>query len=91
MSDETTATATVTTDSTTATIDNSGRTMGMLSIAAAPGALLISPSLFALAGFFLALIGLTVSSPSQRYFSFIGMAGAAVCGVIGVYFNTPII
>ncbi len=72
-------------------VDNSGRLLGMLSIAAAPGALLISPTMFPLVSFFLALMGLTLASPKNRFLSFIGMAAAAVCGIIGYYFNTPII
>lgn len=75
----------------TPTVDNSGRLMGMLSIAAAPGALLISPSMFPLLSFFFALMGLTLASPKNRYLSFVGMAAAAICGVTGYYFNTPII
>lgn len=75
----------------TPTVDNNGRLMGMLSIAAAPGALLISPSMFPLLSFFFALMGLTLASPKNRYLSFIGMAAAAICGVTGHYFNTPII
>lgn len=75
----------------TPTVDNNGRLMGMLSIAAAPGALLISPSMFPLLSFFFALMGLTLASPKNRYLSFIGMAAAAICGVTGYYFNTPII
>lgn len=70
--------------------DNSGRTMGLLSMAAAPGAILISPSLFALLSFFLALMGLTVSTPQQRIFSFGGIALAIVCGGIGYFFKTPL-
>jgi len=71
--------------------DTSGRLMGMLSIAAAPGALLVSPTMFPLLAFFLALMGLTIASPNNRIYSFIGIGAAAVCGVAGYYFNTPII
>jgi len=71
--------------------DTSGRLMGMLSIAAAPGALLVSPTMFPLLAFFLALMGLTIASPNNRIYSFIGIAASAVCGVAGYYFNTPII
>ncbi|GMR21097.1 MAG: hypothetical protein BMS9Abin36_1696 [Gammaproteobacteria bacterium] len=74
-----------------ATIDNSGRTMGMLAMATAPLALLISPVLFTLLGFFLVLMGLTVSTPEQRHFSFIGLAVAVTAGVIGYVFHTPIV
>lgn len=70
--------------------DTSGRTLGLLSMAAAPGAILISPTMFALLGFFLALMGLTLSAPQQRVFSFGGMALSGVCGIIGYYFNTPL-
>ncbi len=73
------------------TVDNSGRLMGMLSIAAAPGALLISPTMFPLLSFFFALMGLTMANPKNRHLSFIGMAAAGICGVTGYYFNTPII
>jgi len=72
-------------------IDNSGRMVGMLSIAAAPGALLISPTYFPLLAFFLALMGLTIAAPKNRYLSFIGIAAAAVCGIAGYYFKTTII
>lgn len=72
-------------------IDNSGRLMGILSIAAAPGALLVSPTMFPLASFFLALMGLTVAAPRNRYLSIIGIVAAAACGLAGWYFNTPIV
>jgi len=72
-------------------VDNNGRLMGMLSIAAAPGALLISPTMFPLASFFFALMGLTIASPKNRILSYIGIAAAAICGITGHYFNTPII
>ena len=71
--------------------DSSGRLMGVLSIAAAPGALLVSPTMFPLLAFFFAMMGLTVASPRNRIFSYIGIAASAVCGVAGYYFNTPII
>jgi len=72
-------------------IDNGGRLMGMLSIAAAPGALLISPTYFPLLAFFLALMGLTLAAPQNRYLSFIGIGATAVCGIVGWYFNTQIV
>ncbi len=72
-------------------VDNSGRLMGMLSIVAAPGALLVSPTFFPLASFFFALMGLTMAAPRNRYLSFIGIAASAVCGIAGWYFKTPII
>lgn len=72
-------------------VDKSGRLMGILSIAAAPGALLISPTMFPLLSFFFALMGLTFASPKNRFLSFIGIGAAAVAGVVGYYFNTPII
>lgn len=71
-------------------VDNSGRLMGILSIAAAPGALLVSPTMFPLLSFFFALMGLTLATPKNRIYSFIGMGAAAVCGIAGYYFNTPI-
>lgn len=72
-------------------VNNNGRLMGILSIVVAPGALLVSPTMFPLLSFFFALMGLTVASPKNRYLSFIGMAAAAILGIIGHYFNTPII
>lgn len=75
----------------TQNIDNSGRLMGMLSIAAAPGALLVSPTMFPLLSFFFALMGLTIAAPKNRFLSFIGMAAAGICGTVGFYFNTPIV
>jgi len=72
-------------------VDNSGRLMGMLSIAAAPGALLISPTMFPLASFFFALMGLTLATPKNRIYSFVGIAAASISGIVGYYFNTPII
>ena len=75
----------------TQNIDNSGRMIGMLSIAAAPGALLISPTMFALVGFFIALMGLTIAAPHNRFLSIIGMVATGACGAAGYYFNTPII
>jgi hypothetical protein len=74
-----------------AAADNSGRTVGLIAIAAAPGAALISPTMFSLLTFFLALMGLTVSSPEQRKFSFIAIVLAGTFAFIGHYFNTPII
>lgn len=71
--------------------DNSGKLMGMLSIAAAPGALLVSPTMFPLASFFFAMMGLTLATPKNRIFSFVGIAAAAMCGIAGYYFKTPII
>ncbi len=72
-------------------IDNSGRLMGMLSIAAAPGALLVSPTYFTLIAFFLAMMGLTVAAPQNRYLSIIGIAVTAVCGIVGWYYKTPLV
>ncbi|GMR05586.1 MAG: hypothetical protein BMS9Abin25_0161 [Gammaproteobacteria bacterium] len=72
-------------------VDNDGRVLGMLSIAAAPGALLISPTYFPLLAFFLGLMGLTLASPRNRYLSIIGIAVSAAAGIAGYYFNTPII
>jgi hypothetical protein len=72
-------------------LDTDGRLMGILSIAVAPGAVLLSPTFFALGSFFLGLLGLTVAHPKQRYLSFIGIALAGVCGGIGYFYNTPII
>lgn len=72
-------------------IDNSGKLMGMLSIAAAPGALLVSPTMFPLASFLFAMFGLTLATPKNRIYSFAGIAAAAVCGIAGHYFNTPIV
>ena len=71
--------------------DNSGKLMGMLSIAAAPGALLVSPTMFPLASFFFAMMGLTLATPKNRIYSFVGIAAAATCGIAGYYFKTSII
>jgi len=71
--------------------NNDGKLMGLLSIAAAPGALLVSPTMFPLVAFFLAMMGLTVAAPTNRYLSIIGIFAAAICGGIGHYFNTPIV
>lgn len=71
--------------------DNSGRVVGLLAIAASPGAALISPTLFSLLSFFLALMGLTISSPKQRIFSIVAIVLAGAFGVIGHYFNTPLV
>jgi hypothetical protein len=75
----------------TQNIDNSGRLMGYLAIAAAPGALLVSPTMFPLLSFFFALMGLTVAAPKNRFLSIIGMVAAGICGLVGFYFNTPIV
>jgi len=72
-------------------VDNDGRLMGMLSIAAAPGALLVSPTYFPLLAFFLALMGLTLASPRNRYLSISGMVVSGAAGIAGYYFNTPIV
>ena len=71
--------------------DSGGRLMGLLSIASAPGALLVSPTMFPLLAFFFAMMGLTVASPNNRIYSYIGIGAAAICGVAGYYFNTPIV
>jgi hypothetical protein len=68
-----------------------GRLMGMLSIAASPGAILVSPTIFSVAGFFLAMLGLTLAVPKQRVWSILGIVAAMVCGAIGYYFKTPIV
>ena len=75
----------------TENIDNSGRLMGMLSIAAAPGALLFSPTLFPLVAFFFAMMGLTVATPKNRYLSIVGIVASAACGIAGYYLNTTIV
>jgi hypothetical protein len=77
----------------TANDENStdGRLMGWLSIAAAPGAILFNPAVFALIAFALALFGLTVAAPAQRKWSFIGIGAAAVCGAIGHFFKTTLV
>lgn len=76
----------------TATVENKdGRLMGMLSIAASPGAVLISPAVFSLLGFFLALIGLTIAAPKQRMLSIAGIALAMAGGGIGYFFHTTIV
>jgi len=72
-------------------VDNDGRLMGILSIAAAPGALLVSPTYFPLLAFFLGLMGLTLASPRNRYLSIIGIVASGAAGIVGYYFNTPII
>jgi hypothetical protein len=68
-----------------------GRIMGMLSIAVSPGAILVSPTIFSVAGFFLAMMGLTLAAPQQRVWSILGIVAAMVCGAIGYYFKTPIV
>ncbi len=75
----------------TATNDKDGRLMGFLSIAASPGAVLISPAVFSLLGFFLALIGLTIAAPKQRMLSIAGIALAMAGGGIGYFFHTPLV
>ena len=72
-------------------VSTEGRMMGMLSIAASPGAILVSPAMFSLLGFFLALMGLTVAAPSQRIWSIIGIGTALVAGGIGYFLKTPIV
>jgi hypothetical protein len=71
--------------------EKDGRLMGLLSIAMSPGALLISPAVFSLLGFFFAMFGLTVAHPKQRILSIAGIALAIIAGGISYYFNTTII
>ncbi|TAM45357.1 MAG: hypothetical protein EPN55_08660 [Gammaproteobacteria bacterium] len=71
--------------------DKDGRLMGILSIAASPGAVLVSPAVFSLLGFFLALLGLTVAHPKQRILSIAGIALALIGGGIGYFFHTQIV
>lgn len=68
-----------------------GRLIGLLSIAVCPGAILVSPTIFSVAGFFLAMMGLTLAAPSQRVWSILGIVAAMACGAIGYYFKTPIV
>jgi hypothetical protein len=68
-----------------------GRLMGWLSIGASPLAVLVSPTIFSVAGFFLAMIGLTLAAPSQRIWSIVGIVTAVAGGAIGYYFKTPIV
>ncbi len=71
--------------------DKDGRLMGILSIAASPGAILVSPAVFSLLGFFLALMGLTIAHPKQRKLSILGIAAAVVAGGVGYFFHTQIV
>ena len=71
--------------------DTSGRMIGLMSMVAAPGAILVSPTMFSLLAFFLALMGLTIAAPKQRIYSIGGIVLAVACGTIGQYFNTPIV
>jgi hypothetical protein len=64
-----------------------GRLMGMLSIAAFPAAILLQPTLFGVAGFFLALIGLTVAAPKQRPLSIAGLVLAVAGFGLGATLN----
>lgn len=68
-----------------------GRLMGILAIAMAPAALLVSPTYFSLGGFFLGLLGLTVAAPQQRFLSIIGIVLAGAAGAVGYLYNTPIV
>ena len=68
-----------------------GRLLGMLSIAASPGAILFSPVIFSMAGFFLSLVGLTIAAPKQKMFSIVGLVLALGAGAVGHLFNTAII
>ncbi len=68
-----------------------GRTLGMLAIAASPGAILFSPMIFSLAGFFLSLVGLTIAAPKQKILSIVGLVLALAAGAVGHLFNTSII
>lgn len=70
--------------------DTSGRMIGLISMAVAPGAILISPTMFSLLGFFLALMGLTIAAPKQRIYSIGGIVLAIACGAIGQVYNTPL-
>ncbi len=56
--------------------------MGWLSIAAGASAAVVHP-LVAIAGFFLALMGLTVAAPSQRFWSILGIATSIAGFAIG--------
>ena len=77
----------------TASDDSStdGRLLGMLAIAASPGARLLSPAIFSVTGFFLSLVGLTIAAPKQKMLSIVGLVLALAAGAVGYLFNTPII
>lgn len=68
-----------------------GRILGWLSIAAAPGAVLVSPAVFSVGGFFLAMLGLTLAAPSQRVWSILGIIASVAGGAVGYYLKTPIV
>jgi len=70
--------------------DTSGRMIGLISMAVAPGAILISPTMFSLLGFFMALMGLTIAAPKQRIYSIGGIVLAMACGAIGQIYNTTL-
>ncbi len=78
-------------DQASANSPTDGRLIGILSIAASPGAVLVSPAVFSLIGFFLALMGLTIAAPNQRILSIIGIVSAFACGGIGYFFDTPVV
>ncbi len=59
-----------------------GRTLGWLSIATGAAAAVVHP-MVAIAGFFLALMGLTVAAPSQRLWSILGIAASVAGFAIG--------
>jgi hypothetical protein len=59
-----------------------GRTFGWLSIATGAAAAVVHP-MVAIAGFFLALMGLTVAAPSQRLWSILGIAASVAGFAIG--------
>ena len=58
---------------------------GLLSIAAVPVAILMSPFFFGIAGGLLAIISLLLSPPRRRYLGIVGLVGAVVGGSLGAF------
>jgi hypothetical protein len=69
-------------NATAAANNKDGQMIGWLSIGAGASAAILNP-LVAVAGFFLAMIGLTLAAPKQRIWSILGIAASIAGFVVG--------
>jgi hypothetical protein len=66
---------------------HAARLPGLLSLAAAPAAVLLNPFFFGLAGGLLAVISLLLSPARCRCLGIVGLAGAVGGGILGTFIN----
>lgn len=62
-----------------------GRVPALISLAALPGAVLVNPVFFGLAGGLLAIISLLLSPPRYRTAGLLALAGSIAAGLTGLF------